>query len=156
MVIIPKSGEKAPDFTLKNQQGEKISLKSFKGKRVILYFYPENDTPLCTDEACILRDAHTQLSDKNVVVLGVSPDGMESHKNFIDKFQLPFHLLSDPDHKMMEKYGAWAEKIMFGNRFMGVKRYTFLINERGIIDHVILKVISKKQMEQIRKVWKDL
>lgn len=156
MSIVPTKGEKAPDFSLNNQNGEKISLKSFRGKRVILYFYPEDDTPLCTEEACVLRDAYSNLTAKGVVVLGVSPDGADSHRHFIQKFNLPFHLLSDPDHSMMETYGAWAEKVMFGNRFMGVKRYTFLINEEGRIDHVILKVISKKQMEQIRKIWKDL
>ena len=153
-LLIP--GTKAPAFALKNQAGKKIQLKDFLGKKVILYFYPEDDTPLCTVEACHLKDHLPRFNNNNVVILGVSPDEPESHQLFIDKFQLPFSLLSDPDHDMMTKYGVWAEKIMFGNRFMGVKRVTYLINEKGVIDQVIGKVISKKQIDQIVKHWPQL
>lgn len=149
-------GEKAPAFTLKNQDGKKVSLKDFKGKKVLIYFYPEDDTPLCTEEACHLRDHYASFQQKDIVILGVSPDDAASHTAFIQKQKLPFTLLSDPDHTMMDAYGIWVEKVMFGNKHMGVKRSSILINEEGVIEHIIKQVISKKQMDQIRKVWKDL
>ncbi|MBL7773286.1 MAG: thioredoxin-dependent thiol peroxidase [Chitinophagaceae bacterium] len=151
-----QAGDKAPAFTLKNQDGKKVSLKDFKGQKVLLYFYPEDDTPLCTEEACHLKEHIHLFQLKNIVILGVSPDDVKRHGAFIEKFQLPFSLLSDPDHSMMETYGVWVEKTMFGHKHMGVKRSSFLINEDGYIDHVIKQVISKKQIEQIRKIWKDL
>ena len=149
-------GDKAPLFTLKNQDGQSISLKKFLGQRVIVFFYPEDDTPLCTEEVCNLRASFPAFDKKKVVVFGVSPDSVESHKRFHTKQELPFDLLSDPDHSMMLDYGIWAEKQMFGNKFMGVKRQTFLINEKGSIDHIVGKVIAKKASDQIRKVWNDL
>jgi peroxiredoxin Q/BCP len=124
-------GSQAPDFTLKNQRGEDVSLSSLKGKKVVLYFYPKDDTPGCTKEACSLRDNFPTITDTNTVVLGVSPDKEASHVKFIDKYSLPFDLLSDPDHGMMEAYDAWGEKNMYGKKSMGVKRSTFIIDEEG-------------------------
>lgn len=151
-----EAGMKAPAFTLKNQEGKKVSLKDFAGKKVLLYFYPEDDTPLCTEEACHLRDHYSLFQQKDIVILGVSPDDTNSHASFAAKQHLPFMLLSDPDHSMMERYEVWVEKNMYGRKHMGVKRSSILINEQGVIEHVIKQVISKKQVEQIRKVWKDL
>src|SRR5690606_39837365 len=123
-----EQGAKAPDFKTKDQDGNAVSLKDFKGSKVALYFYPEDDTPTCTDEACNLRDNFALLKKKGIVVLGVSPDDVAKHKKFEQKYKLPFTLLADPDKKIIEKYGIWGEKQMFGNRYMGVKRTTFLIN----------------------------
>lgn len=146
---MPEEGQKAPPFTAKDQFGNKISLSDFKGKKVALYFYPEDDTPTCTEEACNLRDNHSMLKKKGYVVLGVSPNDVASHEKFAKKFNLPFSLLADPEKKMIDAYDVWHQKKLFGHEYMGVVRTTFIINEKGIIDKIIRKVHSKNHTEQI-------
>lgn len=146
-------GDKAPAFTATDQDGKKISLKNFKGNKVVLYFYPTDDTPTCTTEACNLRDNFADLKQKGIIVLGVSPDDQKSHKKFETKYSLPFPLLSDPDLKMHKAYDVWAQKTLFGHTYMGTLRTTFLINEKGNIDHIIEKVRSKDHSKQILAVW---
>ena len=136
----PKEGDKAPDFTAKEQNGNTVSLSDFKGKNVILYFYPKDDTPGCTAEACNFRDNYQSLLGKGFAVIGVSIDNEKSHKKFEKKYSLPFPLIADPDRKIVEEYGLWAEKSMFGKKYMGTLRTTFLINPKGIISKVIEKV----------------
>ena len=126
-----EEGKTAPAFTLTNQHGEKVSLKDFKGKDVIVYFYPKDDTPGCTKEACGFRDLWSQIEATGAVVLGVSPDGAESHTRFIDKYKLPLTLLSDPDKKMMTKYAAFGEKMMYGKKVIGIIRSTVWIGPNG-------------------------
>jgi peroxiredoxin Q/BCP len=142
-------GEKAPSFKAKDQNGNTVSLSDFKERKVILFFYPEDDTPTCTQEACNLRDNFSLLTDKGYIVLGVSPDEVSSHKKFEKKFQLPFPLLSDPQRKIIEAYGSWGPKQMFGNHYMGVIRQTFIINEKGRIEKIFRKVHSKNHAHQI-------
>lgn len=144
---------KAPAFILKNQDGEKIALKDFLGKKVALFFYPEDDTPTCTVEACNLRDNFTLLKKKGIEVIGISPDDEAKHVKFRTKHKLPFTLLADTDMKVINKYGVWGEKNMYGRKYMGLKRTTFLINEDGKIHSVIKKVLSKDHTSQILKVW---
>lgn len=124
-------GEKAPDFTLSNQAGEQVRLSDYKGKKVVLYFYPKDMTPGCTTQACDFRDSHEQFADLNAVILGVSPDPIERHEKFIEKYNLPFHLLADEDHKVSETYGVWQLKKTFGNEYYGIVRSTFIIDEAG-------------------------
>jgi peroxiredoxin Q/BCP len=133
-------GKKAPSFKLKDQNGEVISLESFKGKNVVLYFYPKDDTSGCTAEACNFRDEFPKFKKIDAVILGVSPDSVESHKKFAAKYKLPFSLLSDEKKEVCEKYGVWQEKSMYGKKYMGVVRTTFVINEKGIIKKIFPKV----------------
>ncbi len=133
-------GTKAPAFTLKNSEGEKVSLKDFAGKKVVLYFYPKDMTSGCTQEACDFRDNFSQFKGIDAVVIGVSPDSEASHKKFAEKNELPFILLADPDHKVCELYGVWKEKSMYGRKYMGVERSTFLIDEKGKITKIYAKV----------------
>jgi thioredoxin-dependent peroxiredoxin len=136
-----KSGDKAPDFTLKSDKGTDISLSDFRGTSdVILYFYPKDNTSGCTTEACSFRDSLPTFQAKNAVVLGVSPDSPNSHQGFVNKQNLNFTLLSDPDHAVAEAYGAWGEKKMYGRSYMGILRSTFIIGKDGIIKHVFDKV----------------
>jgi peroxiredoxin Q/BCP len=144
-----QEGDKAPSFKTKDQSGAVVSLSDFKGKKVVLYFYPEDDTPTCTEEACNLRDNFQLLRKKGFVILGVSPQDVASHKKFSDKFQLPFQLLADPDRKITDAYGCWGQKQMFGHKYMGVWRHTFIIDEKGRIEKIFQKVHSKKHTEQI-------
>jgi peroxiredoxin Q/BCP len=144
-----KAGDKAPDFQATRDDGEKVSLKDFRGKKVILYFYPKDDTPGCTREACDFRDSIARFNKKDVVVLGVSPDSIESHKKFKSKFDLPFPLLADEDHKIAEAYGAWGEKSMYGRKFLGIIRSTFLIDEKGKIAEVFGKVKVDGHVDQL-------
>lgn len=148
-----EKGLKAPLFTLKDQEGKKVSLKDYRGKKVVLFFYPEDDTPTCTVEACNIRDNFSLLQKKGIEVLGISPDHEKSHQKFRDKFALPFTLLADTDMKVINSYGVWGEKNMYGRTYMGLKRTTFLINEEGKIHEVIRKVLSKKHTDQILKLW---
>jgi len=148
-----KPGDKAPAFTTTDQDSNVHSLKDYKGKKVALYFYPKDNTETCTKEACNLRDNFEVLQDKGIVVLGVSPDNEKSHKKFEKKFSLPFTLLTDTEHKMVNAYGIWAEKMLYGRTYMGVLRTTFLINEKGKIDHIIDKVESKNHAAQILETW---
>lgn len=144
-------GQKAPLFEGSDQNGKKVSLAEFKGKKVVLYFYPKDDTPGCTAEACNLRDNYSELIQKGFSVIGVSPDNEKSHAKFAGKYNLPFPLLADPDKKILESYGAWGEKNMYGKKVFGVMRSTFLIDENGIIEKVISKVDTKNHTWQILK-----
>tara|TARA_B100001250_G_C19795364_1_gene788473 strand:+ start:174 stop:623 length:450 start_codon:yes stop_codon:yes gene_type:complete len=144
-----KIGEKAPNFKSLNQSGEEIELKSFKGKKVILYFYPRDNTPGCTTQACNLRDNKNLLNNQNYVVLGVSSDSEKSHQNFIKKFELNFDLISDEDKTVHKLYGTWVEKNMYGRKYMGTARNTFIIDEDGIITDIITKVKTKEHSNQI-------
>ena len=135
-----ETGIKAPEFTLKNQDGEEVSLKDFLGKKVILYFYPKDNTPGCTTQACSFGDMYPQIREKGAVVLGVSKDSVASYKKFADKYGLPFTLLSDPELEVIQKYDVWQEKNMYGKKVMGVVRSTYLIDEEGIIKEAFTKV----------------
>jgi thioredoxin-dependent peroxiredoxin len=149
-------GQKAPTFSSKDQNGNKVSLADFKGQRVVLYFYPEDDTPTCTQQACNLRDNFSLLKKEGIVVLGVSPDDEKKHKKFENKFSLPFTLLADPKHAIIDKYGVWGPKVMFGNHYMGLYRTTFLIDEKGVIRKIFLKPRSKQHTEEILKAFKQI
>ena len=144
-----KEGMKAPDFKAVDQDGNVVSLKELKGKKVVLYFYPADDTPTCTTEACNLRDNHAKLKKAGYTVIGVSPDTGKKHKKFIDKYNLPFTLLVDEDLTIMKAYDVWGRKKFMGREFDGVIRTTFLIDEKGKIEKVITKVKSKEHAEQI-------
>ena len=133
-------GTKAPEFTLSDAEGHKISLSDFRGKKVVLYFYPRDNTPGCTREACAFGQVNTEFNDLNAVVLGVSRDSEASHKKFAEKFGLPFVLLSDPEHKVLESYGAWKEKKNYGIISMGTVRSTVIIDENGTVEKVYPKV----------------
>ncbi len=134
------AGTKAPAFKGQNQNGETISLDDFAGKNVVLYFYPKDDTPGCTKEACGFRDDLRDIETGNAVVIGVSPDDVDSHRKFADKFDLPFHLLADVDKETVNAYGMWVEKSMYGKKYMGVQRATFVIGPDGNIKAVFPKV----------------
>jgi peroxiredoxin Q/BCP len=144
-----KEGSKAPDFTGKDQDGNKVKLSDYKGKRVVLYFYPKDDTPGCTKEACSFRDADDVFNAKGIKVFGVSTDDEKSHQKFISKFQLPFDLLADTDKKIVEKYGVWAEKSMYGRTYMGTLRKTFLIGEDGKIVKIFDKVKVAEHADEV-------
>ena len=154
--ITLKEGDKAPAFTGVDQNGKKISLSDFKGKKLVLYFYPEDDTPTCTIQACNLRDNHGLLTKNGFVVAGISPDEAPTHKKFEKKFALPFTLVADPAHHILEKYGVWGEKQMFGNHYMGVHRTTFVIDEKGVIRKIFLRPKNKAHAEEIIAAWNQL
>ena len=149
-------GQQAPAFTAKDQEGNKVSLSQFKGQKLVLYFYPEDNTPTCTEQACNLRDHYSSLKKEGVVILGVSPDVVAKHKKFEIKYQLPFTLLADPEHKLIDKYGVWGDKQLFGRKYKGLIRTTFLIDEKGVIRKIFLKPKSKQHSEEILKAWKFL
>lgn len=144
-----QAGDKAPEFSALDQNGIEISLKDFKGKKVVLYFYPEDDTPGCTAQSCNLRDNFSALKAQGFEVLGVSPDSIESHQKFKNKYQLPFSLLSDPDRKIIEAYGVWGEKNMYGRKSMGLIRTTFIIDENGTIEKVFKTPKKEAHAEEI-------
>jgi len=148
-----KEGQKAPLFEGIDQDGKKIKLSDLSGGRVILYFYPKDNTPGCTAEACNLRDNHKELLNKGFKIIGVSPDNEKSHKEFAGKYSLPFPLIADPDKKILSVYGAWGEKKMYGKTVTGVLRTTFIIDEKGIIEKIISKVDTKGHTEQILKLY---
>ncbi len=135
-VAMPEVGEKAPLFEGPSQDSDTIRLDAYRGRKVALFFYPKDDTPGCTRQACNLRDHYQALLDAGIAVLGVSPDDVASHEKFADKYELPFPLIADPEHTILEHYGAWGERNLYGRKFMGVKRTTFLIDEEGVIRHV--------------------
>lgn len=135
-----KPGAKAPEFSAETDGAEKIRLKDLRGKKVVLYFYPKDNTPGCTKEACDFRDSHGKFQEKGTVVLGVSPDSVKSHNNFKRKFELPFRLVSDPGHQIAQAYGVWVEKSMYGRKYMGIERATFVIDEKGNIAEIYRKV----------------
>ena len=142
-------GDQAPDFTLVSDDGDEVSLKKLRGKKVVLYFYPKDDTPGCTTQACDLRDSAPALGDAGAVVLGVSPDSVASHVKFKGKFDLNFPLLSDEDHGVAEAYGVWQEKSMYGRKFWGIVRSTFLIDEEGVVRTAWRKVSPKGHAERV-------
>ncbi len=144
-------GEAAPDFRAKNEKDKWVKLSDFKGKKLVLYFYPKDDTPACTAEACDLRDNHRRFKAKGYRILGVSPDPVKKHARFRLKHQLPFSLLADIDQKICQDYGVWGEKMLYGRKYMGVLRTTFVIDENGIIEDIIRKVETKAHTAQILK-----
>lgn len=144
-----KEGMQAPQFKGKNQNGETVSLDDFTGKKLVLYFYPKDDTPGCTSQACNLNDNYSSFISKGYEVVGVSPDDEKSHQKFIDKYDLKFNLIADTKKEISEAYGVWVEKKMYGRTYMGVARTTFIINEEGIIEKIISKVDTKNHTVQI-------
>lgn len=144
-----KTGDKAPDFSFTNQEGLSKKLSDFRGHKVILYFYPKDNTPGCTQEACSLRDGYDELTGKGYEVIGVSPDSQKSHDGFRSKHNLPFHLVSDSDKSIATSYGVWGKKKMMGREYMGIIRTTFVINEKGLIEQVIEKVDTKNHAVQV-------
>lgn len=149
MPVSLKAGDKAPQFKARDQNGSEVKLSDFKGKKVALYFYPQDDTETCTKQACNLRDNLPDLTASGYEVLGVSVDDEKSHQKFITKFGLNFRLLADTDHQLVNKYGVWQQKTLFGHTYMGIVRTTFLIDERGIIERVIERVKSGDHANQI-------
>ena len=148
-MITLNEGDKAPAIKAKDQDGNIITLKQYQGKKVILYFYPQDDTPTCTTEACNFRDHFLLLKKKGYEVIGVSPDSPTSHQKFIQKYRLPFTLIADESRKVIEDYGVWGMKKLYGKEYMGLHRTTFVIDEKGTIEKIIRKVLSKKAAEQI-------
>ncbi|TLU99028.1 thioredoxin-dependent thiol peroxidase [Dyadobacter luticola] len=147
--MVLQAGDNAPAFAAKDQDGKIVKLSDFKGKKVVLYFYPKDDTPTCTTQACNLRDNYKLLLKKGYKVLGVSVDDEKTHQKFIKKYKLPFPLLADTEHAMVEAYGVWGEKTTFGHTYMGTNRTTFVIDENGVIEEIIGKVQSKHHTDQI-------
>ncbi len=147
-------GQPAPDFELLASNGKKVKLSKYRGKKVVLYFYPKDNTPTCTQESCDFRDANPGFKRAGAVVLGISPDELKSHEKFVEKFELPFLLLSDPDHEIAEAYGVWQEKKLYGRTYMGIVRSTFLIDEEGILRgewrNVRVKGHTEKVLEAVR------
>lgn len=146
-----KEGDKAPRFSGKNQDGKEIKLEDFSGKKLILYFYPKDNTPGCTAESCNLNDNYNSWLDKGFEVVGVSPDSMESHQKFREKFGLKFDLIADTEKEVLQAYDAWGEKSMYGKKYMGVLRTTFVIDENGVIQKIFEKVETKDHTNQIIK-----
>lgn len=153
-MALPKEGGKAPAFKGVDQNGNLVSLADYKGQKLIIYFYPHDDTPTCTTQACNLRDNFGLLKKNGFQVLGVSEDNVKSHKKFETKYSLPFPLIADEDHSIMEKYGVWKEKTFIGRTFIGTHRTTFLIDEAGKIVKIIEKPKSKQHAEEILEYWK--
>lgn len=147
-----KVGDKAPAITAINQHGQTVSLSDFKGKKVILYFYPKDNTPGCTTEACNYRDNYQSLLADGFEVIGVSVNSERSHRNFANKYHLPFNLLVDTDQRIVNDYGVWGQKSLFGKKYMGTLRTTFVIDENGIIRHIIDKVDNKRASQQVREL----
>jgi thioredoxin-dependent peroxiredoxin len=147
--LLVEEGNPAPDFTLTSDSGERVSLSQFRGQRVVLYFYPKDDTPGCTAQACGIRDSYDDFEQRGAVVLGVSPDEESSHVKFKQKYGLPFTLLADPDHEVAEQYGVWGERKYMGKTYMGVERSTFLIDENGRIAKVMRRVKPDTHAERV-------
>ena len=150
-----KIRSKAPLFTGIDQDGNTVSLASFKGKKVVLYFYPKDNTPGCTAQACNLRDHYSELIEQGFQVIGISTDSVKSHKKFEQKFDLPFPLIADEDKSIVEMYGVWGEKKFMGRTFDGIHRTTFLIDEKGLIKNILLKPDTKNQTQQIFDTWNE-
>lgn len=148
-----KAGQRAPDFKGYDQDNNRIQLSAFKGKKVVLYFYPHDNTEGCTAEACNLRDNFSLLTQNNIIVVGISTDDVKSHKKFETKYSLPFTLIADTDKSIVNKYGVWQWKKFMGREYEGIVRTTFLINEKSIIEHIIDKVKTKNHTEQIAALW---
>ncbi|MGE5364194.1 MAG: thioredoxin-dependent thiol peroxidase [Bacteroidota bacterium] len=143
------TGDRAPEFLLNDSEGKQVSLKDYAGKTIILYFYPKDSTPGCTREACDFRDSFERLKTADAVVVGISADSVESHRKFSSKYELPFTLLSDPEHKVLEAYGVWKQKNMMGRKFMGIERSTFIIDAQGKISAVYNKVKVNGHVDEI-------
>lgn len=150
-----KEGDAAPNFVANDQDGNEVKLADFSGSRVVLYFYPKDDTPGCTKEACSFRDANDVYAEKGIKVLGVSTDSEKSHQKFISKFNLPFTLLADTDKKIVNDYGVYGEKSMYGKKYMGVLRKTFLIDEAGKIKKIFDKVNVSEHADEVLKAFGD-
>jgi thioredoxin-dependent peroxiredoxin len=150
-----KEGDVAPDFTARNQNGEEIKLSDFKGQRVVLYFYPKDDTPGCTKEACSFRDANAVYDEKNIKVIGVSLDDEKSHQKFIGKFNLPFTLIADTDHQVSDLFGTYGEKNNYGKKYMGITRTTFFIDETGKIVKVFKKVNTEQHAAEVLQAFEN-
>ena len=148
-----KEGDIAPDFTTKNQNGEDIKLANLRGQRIVLYFYPKDDTPGCTKEACSLRDSFDVFEEKGIKIFGVSNDNEKSHQKFISKFDLPFDLLADTDKELVNKYGVYGEKSMYGKKYMGINRMTFLIDEDGKIVKIFNKVKVAEHADEVLQAF---
>ena len=144
-----KVGDKAPDFIALNEDGQEVRLSDFTGKNLVLFFYPKDDSPGCTKEACNLRDNYRQFQKMGYEILGVSPDQPAKHRKFIDKYEFQYSLLADTEKKIINDYGIWGPKKFMGREFLGVHRTTFVINEEGIIEHIIAKVKTKDHSDQI-------
>lgn len=151
-----EEGTKAPDFTLQDENGNDTALSSFAGRRIVLYFYPKDNTPGCTKEACSMKDSIEDLASLDATVIGISPDSPASHQRFKEKHSLPFTLLSDPEHKVMEMYGAYGEKVLYGKKTIGVIRSTFIIGKDGTIEKVFKKVNTATHGEDVKKVLEKL
>lgn len=147
-------GDRAPDFALRSDRDETVALQAFRGRKIVLYFYPRDDTPGCTTEACGFRDRWQDVIDAGAVVLGVSPDSVASHARFRDRYELPFPLLADPDHAVALAYGAWGEKSMYGRRYMGILRTTVIIDETGRIARVFTGVKPKGHADEVLSALK--
>jgi len=144
-----KEGDLAPAISARDQNGELITLEEYRGRKVVLFFYPKDNTPGCTAEACDLRDNYSRFLELGYEIVGVSADSEKSHQGFIAKHQLPFRLISDPDRKVLQDYGAWGEKKLYGKTYMGILRKTYVINQDGYVEKIIEKVITKEHSEQI-------
>lgn len=155
-MAVLKEGSKAPAFKAPDQNGNMVSLSDFKGKKVILYFYPKDDTPGCTAQACNLKDNYKSLIDKGFQVVGVSVDSVKSHKKFQEKYDLPFPLISDEEKKIVDKYNLWGEKKFMGRTYMGTTRTTFLIDEQGVIRKIIAKPDTKNHTEEVLAAWDEI
>ncbi len=153
---MPTIGEKAPDFSLPDHSGKTISLKDFKGKKMVLYFYPKDNTSGCMAEACSFRDNLSSIRRKGTEVLGISADSIESHEKFRTKHQLQFSLLSDEEKKVISAYGVWKQKSMYGKKYWGIERTTFIINEKGIITHIYQKVKVNGHVEEVLEALKKM
>ena len=155
-MAVLKEGSKAPAFKAPDQNGNMVSLSDFKGKKLILYFYPKDDTPGCTSQACNLKDNYTDLIKKGFQVVGVSVDSVKSHKKFEEKYELPFPLISDEEKKIVDKYNLWGEKKFMGRTYMGTTRTTFLIDETGVIRKIIAKPDTKNHTEEVLAAWESI
>jgi|SRR5581483_2025345 len=154
-MVTLKEGDKAPAFKGIDQNGNTVSSVEHKGKKLVLFFYSEDDSPTCTIEACNLRDNYALLKQHGFEVIGVSPDDENSHKKFEAKYKLPYTLIADTKHTILEKYGVWDQKQMFGRKYMGVLRTTFVIDEKGVIRKIFLRPKNKAHAEEIIKAWND-
>ena len=150
-----KEGDKAPDFSVRDTDGNEVKLSDFRGRNVVLYFYPKDDTPGCTKQACSIRDSYSEFEERGIKVLGVSLDDQASHRKFADKYELPFTLLSDTDHAVADAYGVYGEREFMGRKYMGVDRKTFLIDEQGRIKKVFDKVNVEEHADEVLEAFDD-